>query len=225
MKAQLSTHALKLPNNLLLSIVGYADDSPVLVSNDDGIRECFSIVKRYEKSTGGKLNMDKTSIFGMGEWKERDMWPVTGLKEIKGNCKILGVIHDNCYINSVIANWESMEMNIRKCVGMLLSRKLSLFQKAIVINCKILAKCWYLSHVYPLPKEVAKRIQKCLFKYLWSGNYEPINRETMYLPKYRGGCGLINLFCKSRALLFSTFLKIFTDEKQPGFKLRVFIVK
>ena len=75
--------------------------------------------------------------------------------------------------------------NITKCINVF-----HIFQKAILINFRILVKSWYISHVYPIPIEHAKRIQKILFKYLWGGNYEPINRKTLYLPKCRNGCGI-----------------------------------
>ena len=222
LKFRLSNYSLKLPNSLFLSIFGYADDSTVLVNDDRGIRECFAVIHKYEIGTGAKLNKSKTSIFGIGDWKERVTWPVLGLKQIKNNCKILGIIYDNDYHISVNMNWKSIEENITKCIGAFHSRKLTLFQKAILINCRILAKCWYISNVYPIPIEYAKRIQKIIFKYLWGGNYEPINRKTMYLPKCRGGCGIIDISCKSKAILFKTFLKVVLDTGHPDFKLMIY---
>lgn len=100
-----------------------------------------------------------------------------------------------------------MEDAISKSVGQLYDRKLSIFQKSIILNAKVLSKCWYVSHVFPLPQDIAKRINKCIFKYLWNGNYQPINRKTLYLPRWRGGCGIVDVLCKSKAICFNTFYK------------------
>ena len=199
LKFRLYNYSLKLPNGLLLSKSGYADDLTVIVTHDEGIRQCFNIIDRFEGATVAKLNKNKTSILGIREW------PILGLKSLENNCKILGIVHDVDYLESVKINWDNIETKIMKSIGILQNRKLTLFQKVLVINCKILAKCWYLSHVYPIPKEYGRRIQKILFKYLLGGNYEPINRKTMYLPKGKGGCGIIDIYCKSKSILFNTF--------------------
>lgn len=44
----------------------------------------------------------------------------------------------------------------------------------------------------------------------------------MYLPKGKGGCGIIDIYCKSKSILFNTFLKIVLDEGQLDFKLMIY---
>ena len=222
MKVKLEMYSPVLPNRLQVVICGYADDSTVIVNQEEGLIKCFEVIKTYEDASGAKLNWEKTSILGVGRWKAKSVWPIAGLKVLQDNCKILGIYHDNDYQRSILLNWESMETSISRCVGMFYNRKLTLFQKTILINSKVLAKTWYLSHVYPIHSECGKRIQRCLFKYLWNGSYEPINRRTMYLPKYKGGCGILDVLCKSRAILFNTFLKAVLDKDCLTFRLIVY---
>ena len=82
-----------------------------------------------------------------------------------------------------------------------------MFQKSIVINCKVLAKAWYMSHVYPVPQETAKSVEKCIFRFIWNGNYHPVNRKTLYLKREKGGIGVIDMNIKAKAIFFSTFYK------------------
>ena len=118
-------------------------------------------------------------------------------------------------------NWGKVGDNVANSVGLLSNRKLTLFQRAIILNSKVLSKCWYIAHVFPMPKEIEKQLAKCTFKYLWNGNYQPINRQTLYLPKWRGGCGIVNIHCKSKAILFNTFYKNYFNESY-GLKLLMY---
>ena len=221
LKSRLMKYSLKLPNRLHVSVIGYADDSTVVVNDEIGIVDCLNVIHCYERATGAKINMKKTSILGIGKWQGKSVWPISGLKVEYGTCKILGIYHANNYERSLTLNWENVELKLNRLIGIMQSRKLTILQKAVVINCKILAKTWYLSHVYPIPTEYAKRIQKSVFKYLWNGNYEPINRRTMYLPKCRGGCGILDIVYKTKALLFNTFCKGLSCEKL-GFRLMIY---
>ena len=202
-------------------ICGYADDSSVIINREQGITESFNIIKKYELATGARLNYKKTSIIGLGQWDGRLNWPVNGLKAVTSSCKILGIFHHNNYDEATKMNWEQVENGIVRCIGQLSTRKLTLFQKALILNSKVLAKAWYISHIYPMPRDVGKRIERSSFKYLWNGNYHPINRKTMYLPKLKGGCGIIDINCKSKAIFFNTFFKS-VSHKVFGYELTMF---
>ena len=166
MNRKLLNYGLKLPNGLDLAVLGYADDSTVYVNCDDGIVECFNVIHDFELATSALLNKSKTSIVGLGKWAGKRDWPVSGLRSLQDSCKILGIVYDNDYQKAVKVNWEIIESSITKCIGIFHNRKLTLFQRSIIINCKILAKCWYIAQVFQFPIESAKRIQKTLFKFL-----------------------------------------------------------
>lgn len=74
-----------------------------------------------------------------------------------------------------------------------------------------------------MPRDVGKRIERSSFKYLWNGNYHPINRKTMYLPKLKGGCGIIDINCKSKAIFLIHFSKVLPI-KFLGMNSQCFIV-
>ena len=112
-----------------------------------------------------------------------------------------------CYIKSCkILN--SVEIKIRIMQGI----KLTIYQKAVMINCIIYAKIWYISHIYPLPLKYANKIKKLTFHYLWGKKWEPIKRSTLTLPKCDGGLGILDIYHKSRGILVSSFLKSYLNE-------------
>ena len=69
----------------------------------------------------------------------------------------------------------------------------------------------YISHVIPIDEKIGKRIITILFNYLWNGTYHPIKRETLYLPKEKGGIGITNIITKCNCTLVRSFLKTYTE--------------
>ena len=88
---------------------------------------------------------------------------------------------------------------------------MTLYQKAVLINCVVYARLWYISHVYPLPIAYANRIKRLTFHYLWGKRYEPIKRTTLTLPKQEGGLGIIDIFYKSQSIMASSFIKYYNN--------------
>ena len=95
---------------------------------------------------------------------------------------------------------------------MILSIRLTMYQKTFLIDCVINARLWYISHVYPLPIRYANKIKRLTFHYLWGKQYEPIKRNTLTLSKYEGGMGIIYIFYKSQSILVSSFIKLYNCE-------------
>ena len=80
-------------------------------------------------------------------------------------------------------------------------RHLSLKGNTIIINTILLSKLWYVCSVFPLPKNLIPEINKIIFKFLWNNkNPEPIARETLFLPRERGGLGILVPSIESQAL-------------------------
>ena len=142
---------------------------------------------------------------GIGKWDKRKSWPLSWLKT--GECmKILGIIYFNDFETTCEENWSHIAKKVEISVNMLSQRQLSIFQKSIIINSLILSKVWYISHTLPPVMKHIKKINACVFRYIWSGTYHPVNRNTLCLHKEKGGLGIINVYFKSMAIFSSTVL-------------------
>ena len=123
--------------------------------------------------------------------------------------KILG-IHFNSDIEM------TNRYNITKCIQKMENnikiqnqRHLSLKGKTIIINAILLSKLWYVCSVFPLPKNLIPEINKIILKFLWNNkNPEPIARETLFLPRERGGLGILVPSIESQALRIKYLLKL-----------------
>ena len=89
---------LTLPGNDQQKLLGYADDTNVIVRDSISLFEINRIVSDFELATCSKLNRNhKTKIFGVGRWKDRQQWPLDWLKSETEFMFTLGNFHGNDY--------------------------------------------------------------------------------------------------------------------------------
>ena len=205
---------LTLPGNDQLKLLGYADDTNVIVRDSDSLMEINRIITEFELATGSKLNRNKkTKIFGVGRWKGRQQWPMDWLKSETEYMFTLGIYHGNEYLATLEKNWSLIYNKIQSHTHMLHNRRISLLQRVAYANSCILSKVWYVSHIYPLTGFYAKDINRTIFRYIWCGRYEPVRRTTVFKPKCEGGLGLINCQIKSKVLFANSFLKCYSNDE------------
>ena len=205
---------LTLPGNQHQKLIGYADDTNIVVRDSNSLLEINKIIASFEVATGVKLNRNqKTKIIGLGQWKNRQQWPLDWLKSETDFLFTLGIYHGNDFTATLEKNWSLTLSKIQSHVNILFNRKISLFQRAAYANSCILSKVWYVCHVYPLTGIYVKDINRILFNYIWCGRYEPIRRTTVFKPKGEGGLRLINCGIKSKVLLANSFLKCYSDDE------------
>ena len=199
---------LRMPDATETLLLGYADDTNILINSERALVEVNNIISSFEKATGAVLNRDnKTKIFGVGKWNGIEDWPLSWLKVETQHFFTLGVYHCNSYAGSIETNWTNCVNAIRSHRLILSNRNLTLFQRCTYANACMLSKIWYVAHIYPLPKSYAKEIDKILFNYIWNGRYEPVRRNTVIRPKSEGGLGIIDCFLKSQVILLNSFIK------------------
>ena len=203
---------IPLPNDNTIKISGYADDTNLFTVDYESMTSIFQVLSKFESATGALLNKSKTKIYGVGTWKNKIDWPIQWLTSNENHFESLGVTFANDYNTAVTNNWETICNSIEVKLRIMQSIKLTIYQKAVLINSVIYAKLWYISHIYPLPLRYANKIKRLTFYYLWGKRYEPIRRTTLSLPKHEGGLGIIDIFYKSQSILASSFIKYYNNE-------------
>ena len=190
--------------------LGYADDTSILIRNDESFIECFRILKMFERATNSKMNLQKTKVYGFGNWEGRVQWPLAGLKIEHDKFKSLGIIFSCNYNLALEEQWKTICSKIKHRINIMSSRLLNIFQKAILINTLIASELWFTAHVYPLPMKYATIINTEIYKFLWNKyKTNPIKREVLNRNKLQGGIGLLNVFFKARSIFVNSLIKVF----------------
>ena len=196
----------KIPNQIHDSkLTLYADDSESISTKPGSVQKTINHFRHYEEASGCTLNKPKTKGLMIATQQKPDtdfeiQWnPPEGLAA-------LGVDFFNDSLVKETKNWEKHVKKVENRIQELKYRQLSLRGKVYILNSMILSKVVHLSTVIPMPPEVwcdkdGHGLKQLIFRYLWdNANPEPIQREIIFLPKEKGGLGLLNLVHQGQAL-------------------------
>ena len=76
-------------------------------------------------------------------------------------------------------------------------------------NTFISSKLWFIVNVFPIPKDLIPERNKIIFGYLWKGSVaEPIARVTLFLPRDRGGLGILVLLIQGKAVRIKYLIQL-----------------
>ena len=134
MRAETKIQGFLLPGarGQTFKIGQYADDSTCYVKDLYSLSVLFSILRRYERGTGAKLNYSKTEAMWLGAWRSCTDTPL-GLTWVT-KMKILGVWFTNGLANVDPENWQSKLNKLEENLNVWKTRSLSFVGKALIIN-------------------------------------------------------------------------------------------
>ena len=117
-----------MPDSTETKIIGYADDSSLIVKDDESLMEINCIIIKFEEAMGSKLNKDKTKLYAIGNWKTRNQWPLNWLQVENDYLFTLGIYHSTNFNTSLVKNWDLTLEKLSTHSRLILNRKLSLHQ-------------------------------------------------------------------------------------------------
>ncbi|CAL4097882.1 unnamed protein product, partial [Meganyctiphanes norvegica] len=189
--------------------IGYADDTSIFVSDDNGFIETFDIISKFQRASNARLNINKTKIYGFGQWANRTNWPIAGLQVEHDHFNTLGITFSCNYNLALNLTWSKIVTKIKNRIPLIRNNYYTLYQKSNIVNSLLLSKLWYAAHVYPLPVKYSKQINTEISSFIWKPRYNPISKAVLYNPKVKGGIALIDNFLKAKSIFAATIIKLF----------------
>ena len=176
-----------------LKLSQYEDDTSFISSYFEEIPLLLDKFSKYEKATGCTLNVHKTKGLLIQTNRVATISKKYPIKWCTDEfVRILGVHFSNNYEHTKYYNINTCIQQMEESAKTQSQRNLSLKGKTIVINNLISSKLWFIANVFPIPKDLIPEINKIIFVYLWKGSAaEPIARETLFLPRDRGGLRIL----------------------------------
>ena len=182
--------------------IQYADDNNGINHKTHNVINTIDEYRRFGRASGVNLNHNKIKGMSIGT----DVLPTCPYFDIEWNSIagliVLGIIYMTDRERAVEVNWERVYNKIVKGIKRLKYRNLSLQGKVTMINSKILSKAVYLSYTYAITDEYFAKIEDLVRAYIWGGENKRrlIQLRYLYLPKDRGGLGLMHLKTQGQAL-------------------------
>ena len=154
-----------------IKILQYADDSTILINDEQSITETFVIIDLFSVFSGLVLNRQKTEAIWIGCWKYRRKqlhnikWKIFPDNEIK----VLGIfVKGDQMIHSNPHNWEAKFVKCENLIKSWRYRNLTIMGRITIAKTFLAAQFIYLMQSTILSDNILKRINTLLFKFIWN---------------------------------------------------------
>ena len=174
------------------SIVQYADDLSVSVSNLNSVGNALDVINSFSNLAGLKLNLKKSKGIWMGKLKEYGYRMFQNIHWTGKPVKCLGIYlgHDKDACDHL--NWHKRLDKVEKVLIQWHKRKLTLYSKVEVIKRYALSKIIYPLSVLSTPTFVNSKLKELFHYYLW-GRRDRVKRSNVCQNKKNGGLGMIDV--------------------------------
>ena len=190
-----------------IKFLQYADDSTILVRDEESIFETLNIIEQFSVFSGLKLNRNKTQAIWMGCWKykRKEIANVKWNTYPDNKIKILGIyFKSDQQIHEITKNWEPKFTKCENIIKTWTHRNLTIAGKILLVKSFLMNQFLYLMQATFVPKVLLNRINSLLFKYIWSkhnvfkeaelqSTTERIKRDIIIQDYENGGLNMINI--------------------------------
>jgi hypothetical protein len=203
---------LRMPSGSdYLKVSQYADDTTVVVGDDEDFTILKSCLTFYELGSGAELNFSKTCGLFLGPWRQRQDSPLS-LAWSSDSIRLLGIrMSSDPAITST--NWQDATDRMTAVFNSWKRRELSLVGRAVIANTLAASKLWYVAQLTPPTLKAADAANSTLWKFIWADRAQTINRSTCCLPVADGGLGGIILRTKIDAFQLEWFARLIDDSQ------------
>ena len=133
--------------------------------------------------------------------------------------KIRGVWFSYGLVNVDPHNWLPRISNLESNLNRWKCCSLSLVGEVLVINLHRASKFWSIAKVLLTLESVISRFKKLIFSFLWGSKIETVSRKSLSVSIHRGGPGLIDFVCKSKAPKVSALVNTIDNPDTKDFLL------
>ena len=181
----------------------YADDTVLFLAADPiSLKEIVQTFETFSSISGLVINKQKTEFMPMRNHKVgmTDLIQL-GLSWTNGPVSLLGVHMFQNMSDTCDFNYKLKPDKIRQIIYAWEHRKLTLLGKVVVLKAHILSQLIYILSVLPSPNsQYLKEVEKIIFKFIWSGGNDKIQRDIICSPKHLGGLNMMNITLQAKAL-------------------------
>ncbi|KAB0798310.1 hypothetical protein PPYR_09303 [Photinus pyralis] len=199
-----------LPNDPLQTacMSAYADDVLLFVSHDDDFRILAECIQRFSVQSGAVVNFQKSQGLWCGEWKHRTDSPL-GCCWTSDTIKVLGVTFAGSEQHMIGLAEEEIHQKITNGISKWNHKAgtLSIKGRIKIVNTFIVPKIWHILQIMPVSNRTTDSIQSQLTNFIWRNRKHWTQKDSLCLPEYLGGLGMVHIKSKVATFRIITAIK------------------
>jgi exonuclease III len=174
-----------------IRITQYVDDLTVFVENINSANQVFTILKKFHKAAGLKINMDKTEAMWLGRDRASIEKPIK-IKWPKEPIKALGIYLSYNELDAERANFDNKIEKLKRQLHWWKARDLSLLGRVLIVKTIALSKFTHLASIIVIPQKVIKEVNSLIYEFVWQGKRDKIKRDILVQDYDNGGLKMID---------------------------------
>ena len=188
----------------------YADDTTLMLSNIESIKNAVHIISSFSCMSGLKLNIDKCE--GMWIGRKRDFVPVCeGIHFTEDPLKCLGIYIGGNNETRYDLNWKKKLEQFDQVLERWKNRNLTIFGKCLILKSLGISQLVFNMSLLEIKPETLKHINKSMYDFMWNSR-DRIKRNVLIGDYHKGGIRMIDLDNKVKSLRASWMSRIAVDK-------------
>lgn len=192
---------IKIPNSTEEALIfQHADDTTLTVSDKCSVDEVFKVFNCYEKSSGAKINRQKSEILPIGTGCISDCEKKRfGLQICDNYILLLGVFIGKDQNTCDSLNWHDKVVKIKRLLNMWCQRKLTIQGRVNVISSLLMSRLWYALFVSSMPHTYLTEMKTACINFIWNNGAHLVKYNTIINQKSDGGLQVPDIMSKMYA--------------------------
>ena len=198
----------------------FADDTTILLDgNTSSLGAALNILEVFGSLSGLIVNAEKTKMVWIGSKRfSKDQLNVPAkLKWGNSNFTLLGIEFSTNMQDIPNINYSKAMTSANQVLSSWKYRSLTPFGKITVLKTLVLSKFNHLFASIISPQNFLNELNKMVFRYLWDGKPEKINRKRVCQDYLHGGMRMVDIFNLEKSLKLSWLKQLNIDNKNLGF--------
>ena len=187
-----------------------ADDTTLFLRDEESINEALNTIKTFGEYAGTRLNQQKTIGMWLGTWKNRQ----DKFRNIQFSIKPIKALGLYFGYNTELKNklnWESKIEKLENVTKAWSMRNLSLPGRILLIKSLGISQVIYNASNLFTPDDIAKRINKIIFRFIWAGKRDKVKRMSIIRDREEGGLKMTDFRLLNRTLKIQSLNRILQE--------------
>ena len=202
-------------NDTEVKICQYVDDAVIPLQNTGMIKRTLDIIYDFGMASGSRLNLSKT--VGLTSRQELHGKQIYGINMTVGPEKLLGIpVGKNCVCDEF---WNKLLDKVKNRFMIWRGRDLSLSGRVHIIKSLGIASVLYACEMKTMERRHVDALKKMLWDFLWKGKRCTVKKEFCYLPRDKGGIGMIDFESVLKVKRIKWLIRVLKANEQENWSI------
>ena len=194
-----------------LKLSQFADDTTLLNSNCNSVKQAIAVLDNFGDISGLKLNPSKTKALWLGSWRHRKDKPF-GFQWPEKPIRVLGTFISYNEKENEKSNFTLKLQKLKTIFDVWNCRNLTLFGRCIITKSLGISQLVHTISSLDVPREFLGAVNSTIFKFIWKNKKDKLKRKLMILDYDQGGLRAPSIDVLAKSLKLAWISRLLTDE-------------